>query len=192
MWRRWTISSATEQEPKLSLVDDWRHCCCCSGLKMGGAASIGRGRAVFPQKIVQTFPFHLMLNTCSGRSEPSYFPFDALNFPLIMSFSLTPFFISHHLCSVRCSKARMGEPIFPPGTCMINVWTCNLYEELALRGVTYGRNSCMIKQESWFLPKLYNENFLSDGHWVTHKSWIQDASRRACSDAKQLFTKHTS
>jgi len=146
MWRRWTISSATEQEPKLSLVDDWRHCCCCSGLKWRGAASLGRGQAVFPQKIVQTFSFHLMLNTCSGRSESSYF--DALNSPLIMSFSLTPFFISHHLCSIRCSKARMGEPIFPPGTCMINVWTCKLYEELALRGVTYGRNSCMMKQEN--------------------------------------------
>jgi hypothetical protein len=41
-------------------------------------------------------------------------------------------------------------------------------------------------------PKLYNENFLSDDHWVTQKSWVQDASRRVCPDAKQLFTKHTS
>jgi len=57
---------------------------------------MGRGRAVFPQKIVQTFPFHLMLNTCSGRSEPSYFTSDVLNFLLTMSLSLTPFFISHH------------------------------------------------------------------------------------------------
>jgi hypothetical protein len=110
---------------------------------------------------------------------------------LIMSFFFTPFFISHHLCSIRCSKARMGEPIFPPGTCMINVWTCKLYDELALRGVTYGRNSCMMKQKSWFLPKLYNENFLSDGHWVTHKSWVQDASRRVrrvCPDANKNST----
>ena len=33
---------------------------------------------------------------------------------------------------------------------------------------------------------------LSDGHCVTHKSGVQDASRRACSDAKQIFTEHTS
>jgi hypothetical protein len=59
-----------------------------------------------------------------------------------------------------------------------NVWTCNLYDELALRGVTYDRHFCMMKQEFWFLPKLYNENFWSDDHSVTHKSWIQDASRR--------------
>ena len=48
---------------------------------------MGHGQTVFPQKIVQTFSFHLMLNTCSGRSESSYFTFDALNFPLIMSLS---------------------------------------------------------------------------------------------------------
>jgi len=186
MWRRWTINRAADQEQKLSLVDDWSHCC-CSWLKRRGVASMGCGRAVFSQKTVQTFPFHLMLSTCSCRSEPSYFPFDALNFLLTLCLSLTPFFISHHLCSIRCSKARMGEPIFPPGTCMIDVWTCKLYEELALRGVTYGRNSCMMKQESWFLPKLYNENFLSDGHWVTQKSWVQDASRRVCLDAKQYI-----
>ena len=83
-------------------------------------------------------------------------------------------------------------PTFQPGTCMINVWICNLYDKLALRGVTYDHNSCMMKQESWFLHKLYNENFLSDSHCVTHKSGVQDASRRACSDAKQIFTEHTS
>jgi hypothetical protein len=45
------------QEQKLSLVDDWRHCCRCSWLKRRGAASIGRGQAVIPQKTVQTFTF---------------------------------------------------------------------------------------------------------------------------------------
>jgi len=100
-------------------------------------------------------------------------------------------FLYYPSFSIQCSKPRMREPIFPPGTCMINVWTCNLYKELALRGVTYDRNSCMMKQESWFLHKLYNENFLSDGHWVTHKSWIQDASRRACM-SKTMSTEHTS
>jgi hypothetical protein len=132
------------------VVQDWN----------GDVTSMRHGQAVFPQKIVQTFSFHLMLNTCSRRSESSYF--DALNSPLIMGFSLTPFFISHHLCSIRCSKPRTGEPIFPHGTCMINVWTCNLYEELALRGVTYGRNSCMMKQESHSCPNSTMKIF-----WVT-------------------------
>jgi len=141
---------------------------------------------MFLQKTVQTFPFHLKLNTCSSRSESSYFTFNALNFLLTMSLSLTPFFISHHLCSIRCSKARTGN-LFLSRYMHDKCMTCNLYGELALRGVTYGRNSCMMKQESWFLPKLYNENFLSDGHWVTHKFWVQDASRRVCPDAKQCI-----
>ena len=55
---------------------------------------MGHGQAVFPQKIVQTFSFHLMLNTCSGRSESSYFTSDALNFILTMSLSPTTFFAS--------------------------------------------------------------------------------------------------
>jgi hypothetical protein len=37
-------------------------------------------------------------------------------------------------------------------------------------------------------PKLYNENFLCDGHCVTHKSWVQDASRRVCPDANKNST----
>ena len=101
---------------------------------------MGHGQAVFPQKTVQTFPFPLMLYTCSSRSASSYFTSDALNFLLTMSLS--------HLSSFARSTACVGEPIFQPGTCMINVWTCKLYDELALRGVTYGRNSCMMKQES--------------------------------------------
>jgi hypothetical protein len=60
-----------------------------------------------------------------------------------------------------------------------------LYDELTLRGVIYGRNSCMMKQEFWFLLKLYNGNFPSDHHCVTAKSWFQDASGKACYDAKQ-------
>jgi len=67
---------------------------------------MGRGRAVFPQKTVQTFPFHLMLYTCSGRSKPSYFPFDALSFLLTMCLSLTPFFIIHPLPS---SVVNLGQ-----------------------------------------------------------------------------------
>jgi len=52
----------------------------------------------------------------------------------------------------------------------------------------YGRNSCTMEQESWFLPKPYNENFLSDGHCVTYKSWVQDASRRVCPNANNDST----
>ena len=55
---------------------------------------MGHGQAMFPQKTVQTFYFHLMLNTCSDRSEPSYFTSDALNFLLTMSLSPTTFFAS--------------------------------------------------------------------------------------------------
>jgi hypothetical protein len=71
---------------------------------------------------------------------------------------------------------------------MINVWTCNLYDELALWGVTYDCNSWMMKEESWFLLKLYNEDFLSDDHYITHKSWVQDASRRVCLNATKSST----
>jgi len=87
--------------------------------------------------------------------------------------------------TVQCSRPQVGEPMF-------QLWSMNdkwmsvfLYDWLALWGVTYGRNSCMMKQEFLFLLKLYNRNFLSDDHYILRKSWIQDASRRACSDAKQ-------
>jgi hypothetical protein len=43
---------ALSREQRLSLVDDWRHCCRCSWLKRRGAASMGRGQTVFPQKTV--------------------------------------------------------------------------------------------------------------------------------------------
>jgi hypothetical protein len=56
---------------------------------------MGRGKAVFLQKTVQTFPFHLKLNTCSSISESSYFTFAAFNFMLTLCLSLTPFFIIH-------------------------------------------------------------------------------------------------
>jgi len=73
---------------------------------------MGRGRAAFPQKTVQTFPFHLMLYTCSSRSEPSYFPFYALNFLLTLCLSLTSFFISIIFFSITWNTACVGEPIF--------------------------------------------------------------------------------
>jgi hypothetical protein len=63
---------------------------------------------------------------------------------------------------------------------------------LPFEGVTYDRNSCMMKQESWFLPKLYNENFLSDDHCVTHKSWVQNASRKVCPNASKDSNLRTS
>jgi hypothetical protein len=73
---------------------------------------MGRGRAVFPQKIVQTFPFHLMLNTCSGRSEPSYFPFDALNF-LCDNEPLSDIFLHfHHLFQSRVANLEQGNLFF--------------------------------------------------------------------------------
>jgi len=158
--------------------------CCCSWLRRG-AASIRRGQQCSHRRLCR----HSLSIWCSTLVQADL----SLAASSLM---LSTFFLqwaslwplsSFPIFSVQCSKPRMGEPIFPPGICMINVWTCKLYDELALRRVTYGRNSCMMKQESWFLPKLYNENFLSDGHWVTQKSWVQDASRRVCPDAKQCI-----
>jgi len=98
--------------------------------------------------------------------------------------SLTPFFIYHHRFSIRGSKAYLGD-LFSSRCMHDKCMTCNLYDELAPRGVIYGHNSCMMRQEFLFLLKLYNRNFLSDDHYITYKSWIQDASRRAWSDAKR-------
>ena len=75
---------------------------------------MGRGRAVFSQKTMQTLYFHLMLNTCSSRSESSYFTFDALNLNLIMSLYLTSFFISIIFFSIMCSTACVGNLSFNP------------------------------------------------------------------------------
>jgi hypothetical protein len=96
---------------------------------------------VLPQKTAPTFSFRLMPNSCSRRSESSYFTVDALNFILIMSLYLTSFFASIIFPSIACSTACVREPTFQPDTCMINVWTFNLYDRLALWGVTYDRNS---------------------------------------------------
>ena len=63
-----------------------------------------------------------------------------------------------------------GGPTFQPEVMYDKCMNIFVYDELVLQGMTYGRNSCIMKQESWFLPKLYNEIFLSDGHCVTHKS----------------------
>jgi hypothetical protein len=119
--------------------------------------------------------------------EFSYLTFDALNFLLTKSL-IGPHSLFPNLFSIQYSRPWVREPTFHPGACVTNVWACNLYDELTLRGVTYSRNSCMMKQESWLLPKLYNENFLRDDHYVTHKSWVQYASRRVCPDANNDST----
>ena len=110
--RRWTLNSATGQELELSLVDDWRHCCCCSWRKRRDTASIRCEQAVFPQKTVQTFSFHLMLNTCSSRSKSSYFTFDALNLNLIMSLYLTHFFSSIIFLQSLAAQLVRGNLLF--------------------------------------------------------------------------------
>ena len=93
---------------------------------------MGRGHAVFPQKIVQTFPFYfLKLNACSSRCASSHFTSDDLHFLLTISLSLTPF-LHYPSFPVQCSRPQVGEPTFHPNTCMINVLTCNLYDELVL------------------------------------------------------------
>jgi len=204
-WRRWTTNSAVEPKRRLSFIDDWWRCC-CSWLKWsrGGATSVFMAHTggvlrreandVFFMQDMDKQCFHRRLcrhslSTLEVRHlfkqiEFSYFTFWCSQFPFDKKPCQTPF--STFLSLVY--RPWVKEPIFHPGACMINVWTCNLYDELTLRGVTYGRNSCMMKHESWFLPKLYNENFLSDGHCVTHKSWVQDASRRVCLDANNNST----
>ena len=139
-------------------------------------------QAVFPQKTVQTFSFHLMLNTCSSRYESSYFTFDALNLNLIMSLYLTPFFTSIIFLQSRATQLVRGT--YLSTRYMYVIYMTNS----PFKGWQYGRNSCMMEQESWFLPKLYNENFRSDDHCVTHKSWVQDASRRVCPYANKGST----
>ena len=151
------------------VVHDWK----------GEAVSIGRGQAVLPQKTVQTFSFHLMLNTCSSRSESSYFTFDALNLNLIISLYLTPF-----STSIIFLQSRAAQLVW--GTYLSTRYMHVIYmTNSPFEGWKYGRNSCMMEQESWFLPKLYNENFPRDDQCVTHKSWVQDASRRVRPDANK-------
>ena len=82
---------------------------------------MGRGHAVFLKTTVQTFHFYfLKLTDCSSRCASSHFTFDDLylffdNEPRFDPFLYYPSF------PVQCGRPRMGEPIFPPGTCMINV-----------------------------------------------------------------------
>jgi len=68
---------------------------------------------------------------------------------------------------------------------MLQMYEYVLYDELTLRGVTYGHDFWMMKQKCWFLPKIYNGIFPSNDHYVTCKSWFQDDSGKACFDAKQ-------
>ena len=98
---------------------------------------------------------------CSSKLEASQACLQRLQLFLKMDVMVSELFI------FRVSRSKSG---------VVNSWgtyfsswcmhdkcmTCNLYDEFALQGVTYDRNYCIMKQESWFLPKLYNENF-----WVT-------------------------
>jgi hypothetical protein len=94
--------------------------------------------------------------------------------------------------SIRGSKAYLGD-----------LFSSRCMHDKCMNIIIYMMNSPferwhMVITLAWwnknflFLIKLYNRNFLSDDHYIPRKSWIQDASRRACSDAKQIFTEHTS
>jgi hypothetical protein len=68
MRRLWTTISAVEWEQRLSLVDDWRHCCHCSWLKRRGTTSMERRQVVFPARACTDVPFPLLkLNIYSNR-----------------------------------------------------------------------------------------------------------------------------
>ena len=140
---------------------------------------------VFPTRGCADVPFpFLKLSTCSSKlvSLATHLWCSQFSFNIEPPTGLFLHFLSF---TVQCSRPRVGEPMF-------QLWSMNdkwmgvfLYDWLALWGVIYGRNSCMMKQEFLFLLKLYNRNFLSDDHYTPSKSWIQDVSIRACSDAKQ-------
>jgi len=121
---------------------------------------IGRLEGTFPE---------LFLSICSSKLEASQAFLQRLHLFLKMDVTTSTIFI---FCVFR-SKSSVVDSwgTYFSSWCMHDkCMTCNLYDKLALRGVTYDRNSCIMKQESWFLPKLYNKNFMSDGHCVTHKS----------------------
>jgi len=127
----------------------------------------------------------IFFDICSSKLEVSQAFIQRLQLFLKMDAADSTFFISNvFLLKIRCCSLG-GDLLFILVHAGQNVWTCNLYDELALRGVTYDRHFCMMKQEYWFLLKLYNENFWSDDHSITHKSWIQDASRRVRPDANK-------
>jgi len=121
--------------------------------------------------------------------ESSYFTFDALNFPLDNDPFIEPHSLFSNFSQYSIVDLGWGNQFFIP----VHAW--QMYEH-----VIYMMNSPfegwhMIvtlvwwnKKIFWFLPKPYNENFLSDDHCVTHKSWVQDASRRVCPDAKKDST----
>jgi hypothetical protein len=127
----------------------------------------------------------VFLSVCSSKLEASQAFVQRLQLFFKMGAETSTFFyLQCFLLKIGCCRL-IGDPPFILVHAWKNVWTCNLYDELALRGVTYDRHFCMMKQEYWFLLKLYNENFWSDDHFVTHKSWIQDASRRVRPDANK-------
>jgi hypothetical protein len=127
----------------------------------------------------------IFFDICSSKLEVSQAFVQRLQLFLKMGAAASMLFISNvFLLKIRCCSLG-GDLLFILVHAWQNVWTWNLYDELALRGVTYDRHFCMMKQESWFLSKLYNENFRSDDHSVTHKSWIQYASRRVRPDADE-------
>jgi hypothetical protein len=122
----------------------------------------------------------LFFSICSSKLEASHTCLQKLQLFLKINITTSTLFI-FHVFSFKVGCCRLvGDLLFIP----VHAW--QMYEHVIymmnspFEGWQYGRNSYMMEQESWFLPKLYNENFLSDDHYVTHKSWVQDASRRVC------------
>jgi hypothetical protein len=67
------------------------------------------------------------------------------------------------------AKLRRGT-YFYPGTCMINVWHVIYMMNSPFEGWHMVVTLVWWNKNLHSCPKLYNENFLSDGHWVTQKS----------------------
>jgi hypothetical protein len=134
------------------------------------------------------FPF-LKPSTCSSRSRS----LATSHLMLSISFRQWASFGPHSSFS-NFSQSSVGdlgwrEPIFLPGTCMKNVWTYNLYDELALRGVTYGHNSCMMDETRILILAQTLQWKFSEWRSLCHPQVLSsNALRRVCSNANNDST----
>jgi hypothetical protein len=89
----------------------------------------------------------LFLSICSSKLEASHACLQRFQLFLKINVTVSMLFIFHVSRSKSCVVDSWGT--YFSSRCMHEkCMTCNLYDELALQGVTYDRNSCMMKQES--------------------------------------------
>jgi len=101
-----------------------------NGASMGGCEDI-------------PFPF-LKFSACWSKFMSSYFTFDALNFFLIMSLYLSPFFVFHLFSQLGVVDLRWGTYIstFPIGYMHVRIHACQMCNILIFR-----TNTSIMKRE---------------------------------------------